>query len=561
MNRRELYEIYRSWGFHLIALHPKSKQPVHQKWHTSSLQPDEIDKYNWGLVLGENFVDVDIDELTLVPALNYFLDQLDTFSFAHDGLTKHYIFRVEDKAQPKKWTNKLFGTLVEIRTGKQQTMIPPSIHPSGNPLVAFIPPAGIKTIKFSDLVNIIENALVVWAILPFYNEGVRQDIVLRLTTALYRAGKSEDEIFSIIEALCNLTNDNEIGRRFDAVKYTLEKLQRGEPTQGLPSLKEFVDEERMEVLQSILKEIKTNHDVDVISELVMPASVFVERKETVEFIIPNLFARGSVSLLAGEQKSGKTILTLDIIRALLYGELIFGEIEAKPVKVLLVEGDMPNALLNWNLKKLSIAHPDLYILSRFDLMKAGINLDLSYQTATDILQRAIEHSEAELMFIDTISSFHTKNENQAEEMKPIMQRLVSLAEGLNIHICFIHHTRKRPPNGQNDINASAIVGTSVFQRFTSANYLVTKEVDNVTGKTVHRFNVVGSWFKPIKPFTFTIEDDPPDKIKISYSHLQPVKPRKLNKGDEIQEVKRMLEAGASKNEIVAKFGVGALRWI
>jgi hypothetical protein len=72
-------------------------------------------------------------------------------------------------------------------------------------------------------------------------------------------------------------------------------------------------------------------------------------KET-DWLVYGLFPRKAVSIIAGAQKEGKTWIALEIATALSCGRDVFGLYPSKTSKVLFIEGDIPNNLIQWRLK-------------------------------------------------------------------------------------------------------------------------------------------------------------------------------------------------------------------
>src|SRR5690625_5834586 len=91
---------------------------------------------NLGLLLGEasgGLVDVDLDHHHAMRLKNYFLPPTPMRTGRESRANSHYWYLVKEGTLPGNRRHKMpDGSIsVELRSTKSQTVIPPSIHPSG----------------------------------------------------------------------------------------------------------------------------------------------------------------------------------------------------------------------------------------------------------------------------------------------------------------------------------------------------------------------------------------------------------------------------------------------
>ena len=120
-----------------------------------------------------------------------------------------------------------------------------------------------------------------------------------------------------------------------------------------------------------------------------------------------MFALKFISIIFGEPGSGKTWLVLDICIKLSLGLVVFNSIETDVQTVLLMEGDVPDALIKDRINKFVI-QPDssrFKYVNRYNAERNGINLNLSTEHGRKLFEDIISASGASFVVIDTLISF------------------------------------------------------------------------------------------------------------------------------------------------------------
>ena len=134
---------YRDRDMCPIPLDFQSKKPSRHNWPnseptTDSIESDFREGSNVGIVLGVTsggLADVDLDCEVARKLAPYFLPKTG-MKFGRSGAPgSHYIYYCSDPTEPKCFKHPISKkTLLELRGPGQQTMFPPSVHPSGEPL-------------------------------------------------------------------------------------------------------------------------------------------------------------------------------------------------------------------------------------------------------------------------------------------------------------------------------------------------------------------------------------------------------------------------------------------
>ena len=142
---------------------------------------------------------------------------------------------------PAKFTDTDGTTLVEIRSTGQQTLTPPSIHPSGERLYwkRARKSLRIQAEKLLRCVSLL--AVLVLMARHWPSRGRRHDCSNALAGVLLRSGWSENEVSEFVAsaAKCSGRDDEWEKRKFD-VRTTAKRLTEGRPATGIPHLKEIV---------------------------------------------------------------------------------------------------------------------------------------------------------------------------------------------------------------------------------------------------------------------------------------------------------------------------------
>lgn len=247
---------YLAHGWMPVPVLHRSKRPVLPGWQKLRLTETELpqhfaDDSNIGLLLGktsQGLVDIDLDVPQALTAADTFLPETGRIHGRPDNPRSHWWYLVDPITGPKKYQD-IDGTcLVEFRSTGQQTIVPPSIHPSGEPLtwVAEGAPARINNKMLSRQVAKLAGCTLLARHWPA--PGSRQDLALALAGVLARAGWGSDEARQFIETAARVAGDEESLKRAQAVEDTLKRLASARTATGIPTLSELLGEDLTEKL-------------------------------------------------------------------------------------------------------------------------------------------------------------------------------------------------------------------------------------------------------------------------------------------------------------------------
>ena len=230
----------------------------------------------------------------------------------------------------------------------------------------------------------------------------------------------------------------------------------------------------------------------------------------VEFI-GGMFPKGKISAVVSEPGMGKTWFVLRFVTDLSNGGAIFGGFayERAPIRCLVLAGEAGYEMMiqrakatGWKANKDAVK-----IVSVTEGAEKGVDFVLDTDTGRMNIEATIDLFKPEIVFFDTLISFHDKDENKSVEMKPIFNYLLKLAAAKNIAIVLMHHTRKptRRERGQPITQADAI-GTSAFNRLTAlmVGMEIGESPDIDLTRRVVLVRTLKSWYATFDPFTFEI---------------------------------------------------------
>ena len=246
----------------------------------------------------------------------------------------------------------------------------------------------------------------------------------------------------------------------------------------------------------------------------------------VEYLVPELLPKKIVMMIYGQGGGGKTWILLDLARSISKGGFVWGKYLSSPQKVLFLEGDTGEHLIASRVRMFEKAENNhLIFVNRYIAERNEISLSLSHEIGRANIQRLIEQHEPDLVILDTFISFLDGDENKIADTKPAIDFLRHLAEEKNCTLLVSHHSRK-PSNkdsSKRQLTQSDLIGTSALARLAGCTLAVNPiyESDGNEVKGSGYVATTKSWFKNIRPFSFTLVDYDIEgiaQIRIDYNH-------------------------------------------
>lgn len=185
--------------------------------------------------------------------------------------------------------------------------------------------------------------------------------------------------------------------------------------------------------------------------------------EPLDFVLPGLLT-GTVGSLIAPGATGKSISALQLIMQVCTGKDFFGIGQYPTGNAVMLAAEDPANALHTRIKAIA-GHLDECERESFKanclilpcLGQAGDLLDSG--TVADVERVA---QGARILVIDTLSRWHTGEENERRDAARVMRALERIAKNTGAAIIFLHHTSKAAAlNGGGDLQ-QASRGSSVF---------------------------------------------------------------------------------------------------
>lgn len=276
-------------GYQPLPIQKGGKRPYGTSWtHTrwnKDISEEEVKSFfeemeqrgapGLGLLLGEpsgGLIDIDLDHPIAMRLRDYFLPPSAMETGRAGRPRSHRWYVVEDmKHLPSSRRYKMpdGSVSVELRSTGGQTVIPPSMHPSGEQYRWESEPWGGDEgpARVDGRVLAIQVALMGMAsvlIEKWPHEGGRHEAYLHLAGGLLRYGDGVHEYWErnlpvLISALADATNDDDgpDTRVAEVMGTTVTKLREGARVTGFPSLGEVIGVEHAELVRRMAKEVES----------------------------------------------------------------------------------------------------------------------------------------------------------------------------------------------------------------------------------------------------------------------------------------------------------------
>jgi hypothetical protein len=255
----------------------RQKNPVRKEWQKLRPTADDLsdlfptdEQSNIGLLLGgasNNLVDIDLDIPEAVTVAPFLLPKTGWVSGREGKPRSHYWYQLDQPARTEKYRDpirckqgqaegedddKHKAMIVELRGDGAQTICPPSVHETGEPMIwhAFDAPARVSLFELSSAVRLIASAALLARYWP--DLGDRHDARLFLAGGLLRAGMNADQAAIFLRAVCTAAKNKDLDDCDSAVQTTAAKVKAKEHIKGWPSLIELLGEVGQGVVAKVL---------------------------------------------------------------------------------------------------------------------------------------------------------------------------------------------------------------------------------------------------------------------------------------------------------------------
>lgn len=442
-------------GFSIVRVNAKSKVPAEKGWPTTIYGPDDFaPDDNVAVLLGDKFVDVDLDADVARRLAPYILPKTNCIWGRQSSRQSHYLYRVAG-ANHVTFSNPQHGMLVEQRTGKHLTLAPGSLHPSGE-AVTFDndgPPSEVDAVDLERRVRCLTAAVLV--ALEAWGPGVHHDASLGFAGVCAKAGLPIDLVMRVMEGLKEIDPSADIKQLRANVKTTYAQYKNGKSVAGIAKLRNAgLSTGSAKALWLWLNPDgdDTGHDAEGMGMPLppnWPAYVTTCRKfrkrdiPPKEALIEGVLCATDIALLYGEPGCGKTLISLAMGHALASGTSFAGNNVPKPRRVLFIDGELGAADLQALIINMDI-HDDVYLIASIDLDNDGVQADIADAGQQAVLIEMIDKLSIDVVIFDNLFSLAMIKEFISNDDPGIVSlgKFGSVLRNRGVSVLFVHHGTK-----------------------------------------------------------------------------------------------------------------------
>lgn len=264
--------------------------------------------------------------------------------------------------------------------------------------------------------------------------------------------------------------------------------------------------------------------------------------------IAGLFPRGHLSIMASMAGTGKTWLTEYLACKLSTGGNILNGLvtKSKHMKTVILAGETGTDLLDYrlSLSKWEYNPERIKAYNAVEMMMANLPCMMNTPEGQETIITIFAHEKPDIVFVDTLISFHSVDESKQGEMTAIYTFLLRLAKAFNCAVVVNHHTRKRPANFTGKrFTQEDIIGTSAGVRLCACAFVIMAEDSGSGGSTMTVINVK-SWYKKVPEFQYKFVTDENGLIDFEISFDVDTKNLMWSIRDRFASLLKSQEAGA-----------------
>lgn len=172
------------------------------------------------------------------------------------------------------------------------------------------------------------------------------------------------------------------------------------------------------------------------------AKLFSEKTEALEFVLPG-FLRGTVGALVSPGGAGKSFWTLQLALSMTAAQnKDLTGLSPLPGRVVIFSAEDPTPIVADRLKSIDRAQGgDLTLTEQLDY-RVCTGIDVNIMELSWFRKICLAGKGAALIVFDTLTRFHSLDENSALDAKKIMARLEMIAKRTKASVLYLHHTSK-----------------------------------------------------------------------------------------------------------------------
>ncbi len=233
---------------------------------------------------------------------------------------------------------------------------------------------------------------------------------------------------------------------------------------------------------------------------------FMSEEEPISWLVPGLIAEKSLGFVVGLPETNKTWMLLDLAIEASVGGKWLGIFPVKLSRVWVVDQERFRGETKRRFKALlagrGTSAKSLENL-RVNSGNTTFKLDLDHSFAA--FRKRLEEFKPDLVIIDSLATFHTKEENNRMEIQKVLERIKSLRNEFGCTFLFIHHENKMSFQSKEEgkePSLAEMAGNIALPAAAETVLTVRKRID---GSSLV-YHVKSTMAKPHRPFEVRVTD-------------------------------------------------------
>jgi hypothetical protein len=437
------------------------KRPSESAWQRSNPAMKVVvrgairSKHNVGGLNNQGKADVDFDDREAVLFADQFLPDTSIYGRLSNP-SSHRRYRTDEVLKATKY--RTGRGHIELRVGNSQTLMPGSVHPSGE-LYKWENDQSPKYMSGFELDRAIRFIAVATLLYRYWQEGQRDELATAVCGAMLRGGFSVRETDRLIRVVSSVAGDEETLRRVKAGRLK-KALKARHPVPGIPRLKEILGHDASIFLGCMSIDAPDNS-----GDLVYTRLDTVERRP-IQWMWEPWLALRKLTIMSGNPGTGKSSVALDIAaRVTTASRWPGGTPCTTSGNVILIAGedDMDDTIG----PRFDLAGGDS---SRLYVIQSGISLKEGIVDLENLVQ---EIGDVRLIIIDPLSEFIGVMRSQGDpiEARQTLTPFRTLCQKYEIAGLVINHLNK--DSNQDPVLRSA--GSHAFVALPRASIMMAKD--------------------------------------------------------------------------------------
>lgn len=248
----EIARNYRRRGWCPIPVPHQEKAPVDREWQRLRYEEGQLlnifsgRQQNIGIHLGEpsnGLIDIDLDCAEARVLAEALLPPTNAIFGRQSSSSAHRLYMATGMIpETRRFLAPGHGTLVELRSSGAQTIFPPSVHPTGEPIfwVAEGDPAEIDSAELLRCVGELATASLLTKCWKLADKQ-RHHLAMHLSGALLRSGWSPTRVEQWIRMIAQAAGDTDVPDRVKAAQSTADRQREDRPFSSWNNLEEVLD--------------------------------------------------------------------------------------------------------------------------------------------------------------------------------------------------------------------------------------------------------------------------------------------------------------------------------